>query len=711
VKTPQSPYSPIEGTENGPKLVLVKPESSRRCVIENYSALQRGERFVQLTLASHPGQAIVARYDSPRQFREWSYLELGVGPKSMAMEVRLEDQFIFREHDGRVFDVAFWKYEEGNHLSIVGGKKEKKTRLKGGGRSFKINNDGTISCVAAPQYILGTSNPSLVLVNSNSDLQCRFNIREVQAGSCTPLILTSHPGLAVVLHWKNPRQFHKWSYIDLAIGPDSEAINVRFDGKFIVRSDDPNPSNQKVFAIAISKQRYKEGNYLVIVSGPSFGQTRKSGGGADFDFNSDGTISPSCAKHLRLGMTYDPTINPDSITEGRKTKNTAAAPNFSPLPSSMQQSQPVRTPQSQYTPIEGTDNGPKLILVKSESKMRVVVEKHSELERGERFVPLNLSSHPGQAIVARYDSPRQFGEWSYLELGVGPSSMAMEVRLDDEFIFREHDGRVFDVAFWKYEEGNHLSIVGGNDESRTRLKGGGRSFRINSDGTISCVAAPQYVLGASIPSLVLVNSTSDLQCRFNIEEVNTRSPTPLILASHPGLAVVPHWKNPRQFHEWSYMDLGVGPESEGIKVSFDDKFIVWTGDSNPSNQKVFDISMWQYKEGNHLVIVSGPTFEKTRAKGGGRDFNFNSDGSISPTHANHLRLGMSYIPASNPPPQDGFSAKYDVPIATAVPIGINAIQMGPIAQAVHVVRNCGGCGETLCEEFRYCPTCGTDILS
>ena len=91
------------------------------------------------------------------------------------------------------------------------------------------------------------------------------------------------------------------------------------------------------------------------------------------------------------------------------------------------------------------------------------------------------------AIVPRYDYPRDAGEWSYIELGLGPHGMAMRVRLDGEFLVRVHDDRVFDIAHWKYEVGNHLSILRSTacHPGHTRYGNGGRSFVINSDGTIS----------------------------------------------------------------------------------------------------------------------------------------------------------------------------------------------------------------------------------
>ena len=65
---------------------------------------------------------------------------------------------------------------------------------------------------------------------------------------------------------------------------------------------------------------------------------------------------------------------------------------------------------------------------------------------------------------------------------------------------------------------------------------------------------------------------------------------------------------------------------------------------------VFDVSMWNLTEGNHLVLVKGvgPKSKNTMKEGDnkGRLFQLNADCSISPTRAPHLVLG-----ATRPAPQ------------------------------------------------------------
>jgi hypothetical protein len=61
---------------------------------------------------------------------------------------------------------------------------------------------------------------------------------------------------------------------------------------------------------------------------------------------------------------------------------------------------------------------------------------------------------------------------------------------------------VLDVAFWVFQEGTAVNWVGGGSDSRTYLNGGGRDFRVNSDGTICLVNHPHLYLGVFDPENV-----------------------------------------------------------------------------------------------------------------------------------------------------------------------------------------------------------------
>lgn len=148
------------------KLILVKADSDQRCIFEHAATLKQkkvpsvghgacGAEGVLLTLSSHPGLAVIPVTRDAQQHDVWSYIELAVGPATAAIGALTDGTFIARSDDGRVFDIAHWKYEEGNNLVMLMGPGKKETRKAGGGRDFTVNNDGSISPTHAPHLALG----------------------------------------------------------------------------------------------------------------------------------------------------------------------------------------------------------------------------------------------------------------------------------------------------------------------------------------------------------------------------------------------------------------------------------------------------------------------------------------------------------------------------------------------------------------------------
>ena len=296
-----------------------------------------------------------------------------------------------------------------------------------------------------------------------------------------------------------------------------------------------------------------------------------------------------------------------------------------------------------------TEDGPFLVLTNKGAADAIYFEYASALRQSGGAL---LTLRNGMAVVPRYDYPRQHDEWSYIELGLGPRSMAMRVRLDGEFLVREHDERVLDIAHWKYEEGNHLVILRSSTchPDHTRKAPGGRSFVVNPDGTISPKFAQHLVLGGQQPTFSFVPAESPLVCRFRrAEALAAGKKVPLRLASHPGLAVVQVFDKPREaHHEWHYKTLGIGPASKAVVASRQESFFVdkagWY--VCPSGLKVH--------KGNHTDLVANRyihparILEEHRKHGEGRplEYEFHDDGSVAPASASHLRLGCSCPPAA-----------------------------------------------------------------
>ena len=111
---------------------------------------------------------------------------------------------------------------------------------------------------------------------------------------------------------------------------------------------------------------------------------------------------------------------------------------------------------------------------------------------------------------------------------------------------------------------------------------------------------------------------------------------PLTLTSHPGLAVIDMWAPDRQAGEWTYVELAIGDASAALRIRRKGNFLM-----RPDG-KVLDVSMWQYMEGNNLVAVihTAGQAKQTFKGGGGRDFTINDNGTISPSHASHLVVGL-----------------------------------------------------------------------
>ena len=106
------------------------------------------------------------------------------------------------------------------------------------------------------------------------------------------------------------------------------------------------------------------------------------------------------------------------------------------------------------------------------------------------------ASHPGNGIGKMYPEERRFEEWRYTESkGVAARDACSVQLVQGKFLKRVDANLVLDVAFWKFHEGTAVNWVGGGSDDRTYLHGGGRDFRVNSDGSICLVNHPHLCLG------------------------------------------------------------------------------------------------------------------------------------------------------------------------------------------------------------------------
>ena len=296
-------------------VALVQKGSAQQCVFEHHRTLASGQEG-RLTLSSHPGLAVVPRYDYPRSAAEWRYVEIGIGPAHMAMHVRFESNFIVRVHDERVMDIAHWKYEEGNTLNVLRSASNHPghTRYSGGGRSFVFNHDGSISPQHAPHLVLGVSTPDCTLVSMTSPNKVTIaNAHELRSGGSVPLHLSSHPGYAIVPKFA-PRRINEWgvAYAHWGIAPAKEArlgdgsaplpASVRLEGSYLMSTH--SASHDFILDVPFAKLHVGCDNLpLAVISFDDRSKNREPNNKARlFQVNADGSISPSRAPHLALGL-------------------------------------------------------------------------------------------------------------------------------------------------------------------------------------------------------------------------------------------------------------------------------------------------------------------------------------------------------------------------------------------------------------------------
>jgi hypothetical protein len=194
------------------------------------------------------------------------------------------------------------------------------------------------------------------------------------------------------------------------------------------------------------------------------------------------------------------------ITKLLKVHASPSALQISQFPQLYRGPTPERPP-----PLPFDETASKLILTSRDSSNALVFERAEELDSGSSGVPLTLSSHPGLAVVPRnVEKEFKWGGGKYVELGVGSASMALKTKMDKHgragFIASTHvpmpvsDGStpsmVLDIAMSKYQKGTDVHLFGdGMHEFSSRNTSGGRSWVVNSDGTISAAMAPYLVLG------------------------------------------------------------------------------------------------------------------------------------------------------------------------------------------------------------------------
>jgi len=186
--------------------------------------------------------------------------------------------------------------------------------------------------------------------------------------------------------------------------------------------------------------------------------------------------------------------------------------------------------------------------------------------------------------------------------------------------------------------GNTVNFVKPPGTENPRNNGGGRSFRLEPDGSMSSIGAPQFVLGVQARprrlKLVKLGSKNVIRLQNCLHDGNSR----LTLSSHPGKALTlgksGNWRG------YQYIEIELGEANMAAGASFDGEFVTLENDN-----KVLDIAFWRYTEGNTVNFVSAPMFccfiDVTKSsRNGGRSFVQNSNGTLSPMVHPEFVLGV-----------------------------------------------------------------------
>jgi len=286
------------------------------------------------------------------------------------------------------------------------------------------------------------------------------SLREGNVTSGLPLVLSSHPGRAIV-PVKNHFDSSSFSgqYIFLGIGAEESAMKVSYDGDFIARVDDGAVMN-------VLQGWINEGVTITIKPGPTskrerLRQLQMTNASRRFIINEDGTVSAASRPNLVLGLSFYP----------------------------------------------------KLYLVDQFSPNRAVFKNVNALsdDNEDGDILLELISHPEHAIAPTSEEIVSLKFFIFVKLGLGPKENALKVfRCKNKIFFRGCNDL---YLAWNYSgsvAGTPINLLGSDipHSSQTFFQkifikfviDKWSNFCINNDGTISPLNAPHLALGFQVPN-------------------------------------------------------------------------------------------------------------------------------------------------------------------------------------------------------------------
>lgn len=138
------------------------------------------------------------------------------------------------------------------------------------------------------------------------------------------------------------------------------------------------------------------------------------------------------------------------------------------------------------------------------------------------------------------------------------------------------------------------------------------------------------------PRIVLVLRDSPRACIFEHTKdwlENPEQSFPMTLSNYPDHGLVCKQAKHSHYGPWAVKRVGVGPKDKAMHVHIDKKWLTRTCDGN-----WLDVDCWSYREENGINMLYNT--DGDRPTPGGQDFVVNSDGTISPSQASWLCLGL-----------------------------------------------------------------------
>jgi hypothetical protein len=279
-------------------------------------------------------------------------------------------------------------------------------KLPGGGRDWLVNvQDRTIVAKHNPSLVLGidTSFP-LVLTTKGSTNQLFFGPPPTDENQVVPLLSNDHK-LGVVVDDK--QHIGEMHYRDAKVvenPSNKDVVTVSYPQQnFIALESFKSWCTKHKMMLDVAFWNLSADSKVKFVEGPHW-DSFQAGGGRDFVWNQDGTISTKLNPSLVLGK----------------------AP-------------------------------PSLVLVDKNSPNKLVLENIQDLANGKT---VSMTLVDGRVVSTRKDTPQEVGPWQYMESQISYEGNAVSIRYDGNYILADNDEFALDVSFWDVRKGTTVNFVG-----------------------------------------------------------------------------------------------------------------------------------------------------------------------------------------------------------------------------------------------------------